>query len=76
MKPPSFLVVLTSFLALAAPAAAADPDWKPITEIMAMTEEQVVSQVPEQTPIECADPAAGAYLRGVKEEMEVVAASP
>ncbi len=31
-----------------------------------MDEKALVAMVPEQTPIECADPAAGAYLRGLK----------
>ncbi|PHR97260.1 MAG: hypothetical protein COA78_27800 [Blastopirellula sp.] len=70
------LLLFPLFFTSAALAEITDPDWKPIAEIMSMSEEQVIALVPEQTPIECADPAAGAYLRGLKKNWKWSAANP
>ncbi len=66
MKALTSFVCLNPILVLATTVVAADPDWKSIAEIMAMPEEQVIGLVSEQTPIECPDPAAEAYRRGLK----------
>lgn len=58
--------IITLLLCFAAPAIAASNHDKRIEDVMALTEEQVIAVVPAQSPIECADPAAGAYLRGLK----------
>ena len=57
-------MLATTFFA--ASAIAAPQDDKRIKEVMALSEAQVIAIVPTQTPIECADPAAGGYLRGSK----------
>ena len=62
------LMLATTFFA--ASAIAAPQDDKRIKEVMALSEAQVIAIVPTQTPIECADPAAGGYLRGSKKNWE------